>query len=72
MMSVLFLWPMGVRNAQEAATATAIRNGSALTPSRAATSRATGAAMTAVAVLFMTSDSVIVTIMSNVSTTAGE
>jgi len=33
---VLFLCPMGVRNAQEAATATAIRNESGLASSRVA------------------------------------
>ena len=61
MMSVLFLCPIGVKNAQDAATATPIKNGSGLTPSRPAISTAIGAAMTAVAVLFMTSDKVIVT-----------
>ena len=61
-----------MRNALDAATATAIRNGSGFTPSRDAISTATGAAITAVAVLFMTSDKVIVTMISRVRTTAGE
>ena len=48
MMIVLFLCPMGVRNAHEAATATPIRNGSGFTLSRPAISTAIGAAITAV------------------------
>src|SRR5210317_1850804 len=71
-MRVLFLWPIGVRKAHDAATATPIRNGSGLTLRRAAISIAMGAAMTAVAVLFMTSDNVIVTITRSVKTTTGE
>jgi hypothetical protein len=63
---VLFLCPIGVRNAAEAATATAIRNGSGLTARRSAMVIATGAATMAVAVLLRMSDSVIVTTISTV------
>jgi hypothetical protein len=57
---------MGVRKAAEAATATAIRNGSGLTSSVSAMVIATGAATIAVAVLLSMSDSVIVTTISTV------
>ena len=66
MIRVLFLWPIGVRKAQLAATATVIRKGSGLTPRLSAILTATGAAMTAVATLFMMSESVIVTTISTV------
>ena len=69
---MLFLCPMGVRNAQDAPTATAIRNGSGLTPSLLAMSTAMGAEITAVAVLLSTSDRVITTIIRMVRTTAAE
>ena len=72
MINVLFLCPIGVKNAQDAATATHIKNGSAFTPRLSAMSIAIGAAITAVAVLFMTSDSVIVTIIRTVSTTIAD
>ena len=62
---------MGVRKAQEAATATAIRNGSADTPSRSDNVIAIGAMTTAVAALFMMSDSVMVTTMISTSTRTG-
>ena len=60
---------MGVRNALDAATATAIRNGSGETSRLAAIWMPTGAATMVVAVLFSTSDRVIVTSISTVSTT---
>ena len=63
-MIVLFLCPIGVRNAHDAATATAIRNGSGLTPSWCAMSTPIGAAMSAVATLLSTSERLIVTIIN--------
>ncbi len=69
---MLFWWPMGVRKAQEAPTATAMRKGSGLTPMRAAMPAATGAATTAVAALFMTSERVIVSTSKSASSTTGE
>src|SRR5210317_484181 len=68
MTMVLFLWPMGVRNAQDAATATAIRNESGLASRRVAISTAIGAAISAVATLFNTSERVMVTSISMVRT----
>ncbi len=68
MIKVLFLCPIGVRKAHEAATATPIRKGSGLTCSVLAMSRAIGAEITAVAVLFITSDRVMVTTISKAST----
>src|SRR5210317_361936 len=68
MTMVLFLWPMGVRNAQDAATATAIRNESGLASSRVAISMPMGAAISAVATLFNTSERVMVTSIRMVST----
>ena len=70
--TVFSLDPKATLHALDAATATPIKNGSGLTSSRAAISIAMGAAITAVAVLFMTSESVIVTTTSKVSTTTGE
>jgi len=55
-----------------AATATPMRNGSASAPSSTAISTAIGAAMTAVAVLFMMSDRVMVTTISSARTRAGD
>src|SRR5680860_1906826 len=70
-MSVLFLWAIGVMKAQEAAIATAIRKASEFTLSLSAISMAIGAPITAVAVLFKTSDRLMITTIRTVSTTAG-
>jgi len=69
MMIVLFLCPIGVRKAHEAATATAIRKGSGLTPRLPAICTEMGAAIRQVATLFRKSDRVMVTIISTVSVT---
>ena len=58
-----------MRNAEEAATATAIRNGSGETPSDCAIWMPTGAATMVVAVLLSTSDSDMVTTIRTVRTT---
>ena len=60
-MSVLFWCPMGVRKAQEAPTATAMRKGSELTPSHPAVPMAMGHMTAAVAALFMRSERNMVT-----------
>src|SRR5210317_1303544 len=70
MTMVLFLWPMGVRNAQDAATATAIRNESGLASRRVAISMAIGAAISAVATLLKTSERVMVRSIRTVGTAA--
>ncbi len=67
---MLFWWPIGVRKAQEAPTATAIRKLSGLTARRSAMPTEIGAMTTAVAALFMMSDSVMVTISTSVSSSA--
>ena len=60
---VLFLCPIGVRKAQDADTATAIRNVSAFKFSVCASCMLIGAITKVVAVLFKTSDSVMVIII---------
>ena len=71
-MSVLFLWPIGVKKAQDAPIATPIRYESGLTLRRCAISTATGAAIIAVATLFITSESVMVTMISKTKISTGE
>jgi len=60
---------MGVRKAQEAPTATAIRNGSILTPNEIAIPDAIGAIISAVAALLITSERhiVIIIIIANIN-----
>ena len=62
---MLFWCPIGVRNAHDAATATAIKNGSGLTLSFSAAVRPTGPITTAVAALLMILDSAMVTTIRN-------
>ncbi len=58
--------PMGVRNAHDAPTATAIKNGSGCRPSVPEMPTAIGAMMNAVAALLMMSERHMVTIMTRV------
>ncbi|MNT44817.1 hypothetical protein D3C72_1813590 [compost metagenome] len=62
---------MGVRNEQDAPIATAISSASGLTPSWLAALKAIGHITAAVAALFMTSERVMVTSNSRVSTITG-
>ena len=68
---MLFWCPIGVRKAQDAPIATAIKKLSGFTPSVAAMPRAIGHKIAAVAALFMTSDRNIVVIKTTANAAIG-
>ena len=71
MIRVLFWWLIGVKNEQDAPIATAIRNASTEICIELARLIAMGAMTTAVAALFMISESVMVRINTRVSVRMG-